>query len=586
MLGGMSGGGMAMFVAPERRERFLDEVLDVMRSTKQELEDALPFAMDPVVYDFNINSRGTCARLLRGGDAVQPSQYYAIQVPELVRQDPEKLSYLRRAELDHFTGQCTQPGESYTMLRTVISNLFRVADPASQGERLAWDADTERIKQENGFDRVQHEQMRVDLLGGRIGLARNRLPVNTDIEDVRDGDFVRHGPGDSVARKSGEDALRGGRVAVLTLAGGVGSRWTTGAGVIKALNPFVRIAGQHRSFLEIHLAKSRRTGKEHGAFPPHIITTSFLTHAPVERHLERTRSHGYEGALYLSPGRSIGQRLVPMVRDLAFLWEEMPQETLDEQKQKVRDSVRRALMEWARERGEGGDYTDNVPVQRLNPPGHWYEVANLLGNGVLAQVLTEHPQVETLLLHNVDTLGANLDAGALGAHLESGKTLTFEVVPRRIGDTGGGLARVNGSVRLLEGLAQPREQDELRLRFYNSMTTWIQVDALLSAFGLTREDLTEREGQTAEAVRRMAQRVSTYVTIKDVKRRWGHGQEDVYPVAQFEKLWSDMTALADVPCGFLAVPRNRGQQLKSPAELDPWVNDGSLEFISSLADFV
>ena len=35
----------------------------------------------------------------------------------------------------------------------------------------------------------------------------------------------------------------------------------------------------------------------------------------------------------------------------------------------------------------------------------------------------------------------------------------------------------------------------------------------------------------------------TYVTLKDVKKRWGHGQEDVFPVCQFEKLWGDMTAL-------------------------------------------
>ena len=84
----------------------------------------------------------------------------------------------------------------------------------------------------------------------------------------------------------------------------------------------------------------------------------------------------------------------------------------------------------------------------------------------------------------------------------------------------------------------------------------------------------------------MAQRVPTYVTIKDVKRRWGHGQEDIYPVAQFEKLWSDMTSLADIPCGYLVAPRQRGQQIKSPDELDPWVNDGSRDYVAGLCDFV
>ncbi len=53
----------------------------------------------------------------------------------------------------------------------------------------------------------------------------------------------------------------------------------------------------------------------------------------------------------------------------------------------------------------------------------------------------------------------------------------------------------------------------------------------------------------------MAARIPTYVTIKDVKRRWGHGQEDVYPVTQFEKLWGDMSSLPDLNCAFLAVDR-------------------------------
>jgi len=335
-----------------------------------------------------------------------------------------------------------------------------------------------------------------------------------------------------------------------------------------------------------------------GAAIPHIVSTSFLTHEPIRKHLLLSANYGYGGPVYLSPGRSIAQRLIPMARDLVFLWEEMPQETLDEQKQKKRDAVRAALIEWARGRGEGSDYLDNIPIQRFNPPGHWYEVPNLLQNGVLARLLSEHPGVTTLMLHNIDTLGADLDPEALGLHLESGAALTFEVVPRRIVDRGGGLARVNGKVRLLEGLAQPREEDELKLRYYNSMTTWIEIDPLLAAFGLRREDLrgggaasaggTKEKGASdkiAESIRRMAARIPTYVTIKDVKRRWGHGQEDVYPVAQFEKLWSDMTALPDVACAYLAVARSRGQQLKDPDELDPWVADGSRDYVAGLCEF-
>ncbi len=584
MLGGMSGGGMAALVDPEAHDAFRDRLLEILRATKREWEDALPFAMDPVVYRFRINEVGTDAQLHEGASALMPARYYAVQIPHLVRQDAKSIPYLRRVELDAFTARSNDPAETYSLLRSVVGNLFRVSDAADQTDREAWDAESERIREACGLDAVQHEQIRADLRAGRIGLAHNRLPVETDVDDVQDGDVALL-ENLSEHRRRGEEALREGRVAVLSLAGGVGSRWTTGAGVIKAVNPFVRMGGRHRSFLEIHLAKTRRTSERYGAAVPHLVSTSFLTHEPITRHLQSEQNYGYAGPVHLSPGRSICQRLVPMARDLVFLWEEMPQEQLDEQKQKVREAVRGALIEWARAKGEGSDYTDNVPIQRFSPPGHWYEFANLLRNGVLAQALAERPQLETLMLHNIDTLGADLDPCALGYHLDTGRTLTFEVVPRRIDDKGGGLARINGRVRLLEGLAQPREEDEFKLRYYNSMTTWVNIDALLERFGLTRDDLNGPEEHIAQAVRAMAHRVPVYVTIKDVKRRWGHGQEDVYPVVQFERLWSDMTALPDVSCGFVGVPRFRGQQLKAPYQLDSWSNDGSRAHVAGLCGF-
>src|SRR5262249_37167066 len=172
------------------------------------------------------------------------------------------------------------------------------------------------------------------------------------------------------------------------------------AGVVKAVNPFVTLDGRHRSFLEIHLAKTAKTMADLGAVVPHVVTTSYLTHAAIKRHLARTGNYGHGGPVYLSRGQSIGQRLIPMTRDLPFLWEEGPHEPLDENKQKVRDAARRAILDWARAQGEGADYTDNVPVQRFNPPGHFYEVPNLLRNGVLARMLRAHPALKWLMVHN------------------------------------------------------------------------------------------------------------------------------------------------------------------------------------------
>ncbi len=382
-------------------------------------------------------------------------------------------------------------------------------------------------------------------------------------------------------RDTGLAVMAAGAAAVVSLAGGVGSRWTKGAGVVKALNPFCRLHGRHRNFIEIHLAKSRRIARECGAPVPHILTTSYLTHEPIRAFLEAEGNYGYPGPLYLSPGRSVGLRLIPMARDLRFLWEEMPQQLLDEQAQKVQDSLRAALIDWARQAGEGADYTDNLPLQCLHPVGHWYEVPNLLLNGVLLRLLDDRPALRYLLVHNIDTLGAELDPAYLGLHVESGAALTTEVITRRIEDRGGGLARVDGQLRLIEGLALPREEAEFDLSYYNTATTWIDLDQLLELMGLTKNDLAD-PARVVRAVRSLGARMPTYITIKEVKKRWGQGQEDIFPVCQFEKLWGDMTALPELRCQFVVAPRLRGQQLKEVDQLDGWLRDGSAAYIDSL----
>jgi hypothetical protein len=579
MLGGMSGGGMGFIVEPRRKVEAQDRLQVIMSETKRELQAALPFAIEPVVYDFAINERGTWGECRRGADAVLPVDYYTLHVPRWLRSDPRSLSPARRAELDKFASVSRSRPE----LGGVVQSLFDRLLPrltAEGRQRTLGD-----LLAENGFDVVQHEQIRDDLRNGRIGLPQNRLPVSVEILDARDEDVVSAtGTLPDRLRERGLEALRAGELAIVTLAAGSGSRWTQGAGVVKALHPFSKRGGKHRTFIETHLAKSRRIGRLAGTALPHIVTTSWLTHDAIDAHLGRCHDHGYTGPVVLSPGRAVGLRMIPMVRDLRFLWEDTPQQLLDEQQQKVRESLRGALMQWALAAGEGADYTDNLAGQCLHPVGHWFEVPNLLRNGVLRRLLMERPHLRHLLVHNIDTLGADADPAIFGLHLEGRACLTFEVITRRLEDRGGGLARVNGQVRLVEGLALPREEDEFKLSYYNSNSCWIDIDQLLGVFGLARADLSNQEVVTS-AVRTLAARVPTYITIKDVKKRWGHGQEDVFPVAQWEKLWVDMTALPEVRTSFLVVPRLRGQQLKDQAQLDGWLRDGSAAYVDALCEW-
>jgi hypothetical protein len=581
MLGGMSGGGMGFIFDPAVKPRAAEHLEAIMRETKQSLERAVPFAMEPVVYDFAINERGTHAELAAGSDALMPPGYYTLAVPALLRTETRLLSPARRAELDRFAAACRTVPE----LSGMVQNLFDHMLPRAAQDAAGASASLASLLDSHGFDRVHHEQIQADLRSGRIGLAQNRLPATSRIEDVAPGDLADASAGlPERYRESGLQALADGLAAVVTLAGGAGSRWTKGAGVVKALHPFAKIAGRHRNFIEAHLAKSRRISRIAGVPLPHVVTTSYLTHDAIADWLSAAANYGYPGPLLLSPGRNIGLRLIPMVRDLRFAWEEMPQQLLDDQAQKVRESLHASLIGWARQAGEAANYTDNLPMQCLHPVGHWYELPNLFRNGVLAQLLAERPRLRYLMLHNVDTLGADLAPELLGLHIESGAALTTEVIARQIDDRGGGLARVDGRVRLVEGLALPDERIEFRLSYYNSATYWIDLDRLLPAFSLTRADF-ENPEKVAGAVRAAAARMPSYITLKDVKKRWGKGQEDIFPVAQFEKLWGDMTALPELDCRFVVVPRKRGQQLKEPAQLDGWLRDGSAAYLESLGDW-
>ena len=580
MLGGMSGGGMGFIFDPARKPEAQDRLGPLMREVSTRLAGGIPFAMEPVVYNFSINEHGTMAELLGGDSAALPDGYYNLMLPAILRKEQRALSASERSDLERFSIRCQGAAGAQERTRGFLDRLLPLAHRNGEGAETL-----ESVLGQYGFDPIHHEKIQAELRNGQIGLAQNRIPNSVVIDDVsRDAVYDATRDSDTNYRRIGEASLASGSVAVVTLGGGAGSRWTRGAGVVKGLSPFCRLARKHRTFHEVHLAKSRRASRIYGSQVPHVITTSYLTHEPTKKLLGLENNYGYEGPLHLSPSRTVGLRLIPMVRDLRFAWESTPQQMLDAQAQKVRESSRAALIAWAQQCGEGSNYVDNLPLQCLHPVGHWYEVPNLFRNGVLRHMLETRPNLRHLMVHNIDTVGADLDPGVLGRHLATGATMTMEVMTRRIEDRGGGLALVDGRKRLVEGLALPSEDTEFRLSYYNSNTCWLDIDALLRVFGLNRSDL-ENQDKVADAVRAMSTRVPTYVTLKDVKKRWGEGQEDIFPVTQFEKLWVDMTTLPQMSCEYVVVSRMRGQQLKEPAQLDGWLRDGGADFVTSLCDF-
>ncbi len=289
MLGGMSGGGMGFIFDPGHKREGQTYLQELMSSTKRRLQNALPFAMEPVVYDFSINDCGTTAALLGGDDAFMPSDYYALCAPAWLRRNVRDMSVASRSEIERFASSC----RTHPRLAGSVEMLFGRLFPRPVGESLG-QVQLKTLLEENGFDPELHEQIRSDLRSGRIGLAQNRLPASTVIEDVRNADVLDPAAVRTTGRcrELGTTALAAGEVGVLTLAAGAGSRWTQGAGVVKALHPFCRFHGRFRNFIEIHLAKSRRAAAEFGSAVPHVVSTSYLTHDPIDRFLREHEVFG------------------------------------------------------------------------------------------------------------------------------------------------------------------------------------------------------------------------------------------------------------------------------------------------------
>ena len=293
MLGGMSGGGMGFIFDPQRKPEAQNRLGALMREVSGGLPGGVAFAMQPVVYDFAINERGTFAELKAGAAAILPDGYYNIVLPALLRKDQRLLSLGERVDLERFSSLCHDVPGARERSRGLLDRLLPHGNRADeQTESL------DSLLAQNGFDPIQHERIQAELRAGHIGLAQNRLAASVQIEDVQAEQLFDARQGvDAKIRALGEEALAAGAVAAVTLRGGAGSRWTRGAGVVKALSPFCRLAGAHRTFLETHLAKSRRTSRLYGCAVPHAITTSYLTHKPLDEALRREGNYGYTGPL-------------------------------------------------------------------------------------------------------------------------------------------------------------------------------------------------------------------------------------------------------------------------------------------------
>jgi UTP--glucose-1-phosphate uridylyltransferase len=352
---------------------------------------------------------------------------------------------------------------------------------------------TRELLDRYGFDAQLFETLRARVASGDLTLDSNIVAGR--VEPPRDEDVVRlPEPGSDewrAARDAGIDALAGGRVAQVVLAGGMATRF---GGLVKGA--VEALAG--RSFLSWKLGETVRLAKALGTELPVALMTSFSTEEETRRHVGRL---DVPEPLWFS--QSVSLRLTEG-GDL-FL-----------------------------ERGEPSPYA----------PGHGDLLDAIRRSGTLHSLRTLG--VEHVAISNVDNLGARLDPVVIGVHLAAGRPMTSEVAVKR-GDLGGAPARVDGRLGLLEAPHFPRDFDQQRIRVFNTNTTLLRLDALERDYDLdwlyVRKEVA---GRPAVQLERLYHHVSweVEVTFLEVPREGSRGR--FFPIKEPEALERSQPALREM----------------------------------------
>jgi len=300
----------------------------------------------------------------------------------------------------------------------------------------------------HAFDRATFEDLRRKVVTGELEPAANRLakaptPLATPPIDV--------GTAAERARRTelGLAALRGSKVAVLVLNGGMATRFGGGAkGVVPVVDGHPRT-----SFLAVKLAEVEQRATALGSAIPVVLMHSFATEATSVAHVDAVDWAGLRKDDRYWFSQSIMPRVLPDGTPLATLAE--------------------------------AEHFDDSTLYAA--PGHGDTLGRLRGSGVLATL--RERGVEHILISNVDNVGASLDPTVLGAHIEAaqrGAAVSVEVVRRIAGDAGGCIADLpGGRPAIIEGFRLPVGTDLADYPHFNTNTLWLVADQMDRAFDLT-----------------------------------------------------------------------------------------------------
>jgi len=227
-------------------------------------------------------------------------------------------------------------------------------------------------------------------------------------------------------RELGAEALRGGQVALLVLAGGMATRM---GGVIKALIDAV----PGRTFLDLRRAEVRALERRYLAVPPLWLMTSHSTDAGSRAAL----GDDLDGLTVATFTQHLSLRVTPA----------------------------------------GDVFFDDKGRPSEHAPGHGDLPDALRESGLLEAFVKRGGKV--IMVTNIDNMGGTLDPVVIGFHLAHKKPITSEVVDKLPSDRGGIPAYVDNMLCVLEEFRIPPSFDPATVRVFNTNVFHLDARAIL-----------------------------------------------------------------------------------------------------------
>jgi len=334
--------------------------------------------------------------------------------------------------------------------------------------RLDLDADTQALLEAYGFDRELFERLRGQMLAGELSAAANR--VRGAIEPPAEGDVRPLPAPGSPARRELHDrgmaALAAGEVGCVVLAGGMATRF---GGVVKA--EVEALPG--RSFLSLKLADIRAVARRAGRPIPVYLMSSFATH---------------DALLGLCAAEQSAEAPIEVFSQFVSL----------------------------RVAPDGALFREADGRPSPYAPGHGDLSFALRGSGALSRFRERGGRL--LATSNVDNLGATLDPGVIGQHLQAQVQASVEVGRRTPGELGGIPLRVAGKLQIVEDFRLPEGFDFARVPQFNTNTFVFDAPALDRDFALNWFLVRKRvDGREAIQFERLVGQVAAFLSCSCIE---------------------------------------------------------------------